>query len=176
MVNKYYERMHDMFHDVLPRNRYPFPTTCVHRMIENPEQYGFKHKQFFVVTEANFAWNLSSDIFTNTTELLRCTFFGKLAGHVTSCSIWEECSGGGVTTLCPGLGALMCWGTSGGSPHLRAVGRARDVLIGNYITNYFQAHERLPTTIPGGFNVNNYVCTNRRGGYLGLNEVAEDVI
>ena len=132
-------------------------------MIELPEKFGFRHKQFFVVTDVDVAWDLSSNIFSNTTDLLRCTFFGKLIGHVTSCSIWEECSGGGVTTLCPGLVSLLCWGTSGGAPHLRATGRQRDGLIRNYITNYFERHQRIPTSIPGGHNVNNYIRTGRGG-------------
>ncbi len=54
-----------------------------------------------MVVEAEIAWDLSSDLFTEDIGIIGGTFLGKLVEHMTSCSLYEEKSSGWVTTLCP---------------------------------------------------------------------------
>ena len=121
MVIEYLRTMYSNFGDRIAKPKIPVPTTCAWKQIEDLDEYNFKHISYFVVVDAGIAWNLSSDVFTEEISTLTGTFFGKLVEHLTSCSLYEEMSSGWVTTLCPGNGCNIAWGTSGGNKWLKKI-------------------------------------------------------
>ena len=86
------------------------PTTCAWRLIEAPEEYGFKHYSFFVITEAGISWDLLSSTMMKC-KILSGTIYGSLVEHLTSSSIWSEESSGWVTPICPGQSSILAWET-----------------------------------------------------------------
>ena len=110
-LNKYISRMKNIFSRELNTESLPIPTTCAWRLIEAPEEFGFKHYSFFIVTEAGISWDLSSG------TLMKCktlsgTFYGSLVEHLTGCFIWSEELSGWVTPICPGQSSILAWGTA----------------------------------------------------------------
>ena len=101
VMMEYLQRMYSSFCDVLVHPLIPFPTTCAWKPIEDPDEYNYKHISYFVIVDAGIAWDLSSDVFSDGISTISGTFFGKLVEHCTSCSLYQEMSSGGVTTLCP---------------------------------------------------------------------------
>ena len=76
------------------------------------------------------------------------TFFGKLASHLTSCSVWVNEEDGFVSTINHGVSALG-WGYSGGYAYQNRIGQERTAMIQNLITTYMvQNNGNLPT-LPG---------------------------
>ncbi len=55
IISDYFDRMYAMFHSSIKRPRVPLPTTCAWKVIEKPEEYGFKHMSYFVVSEAGIS-------------------------------------------------------------------------------------------------------------------------
>jgi hypothetical protein len=43
ILQEYFSRMHSIFNEILVRPIIPLPTTCAWKLIENPEQFSFKH-------------------------------------------------------------------------------------------------------------------------------------
>ena len=64
-LNKYMNNMYSTFPDVICYPIYPLPTTCVWKLIEDPDEYSYVHKSYFIVSEAGIAWDLSSHVFTD---------------------------------------------------------------------------------------------------------------
>jgi hypothetical protein len=111
--------MYSSFFDVLVSPIIPYTTTCAWKPTEDPDEYNYKHISYFVIVDAGIAWDLSSDVFSDGISTISGTFFGKLVEHCTSCSLYQEKSSGGVTTLCPGNAGNVAWGTSGGTNKLK---------------------------------------------------------
>jgi hypothetical protein len=126
-VLEYFSRMYSTFGDVLVPPINPLPTTCAWKLIEDPDQFGFNHISYFVVVEAGFAWDLSSDVFTEDIGIVGSTFLGKLVENMTSCSLYEEKSSGWVTTVCPGNACNFAWGRSSGKHLLQSRSQSRHV-------------------------------------------------
>jgi hypothetical protein len=125
LVLDYLKNMYSSFSDVLVSPIIPLPTTCAWKLIEDPDEYNYKHISYFVVVDAGIAWDLSSDVFNDEICIIGGTFLGKLVEHSTSCSLYEEKSSGWVSTLCPGNACNFAWGTSGGSNKLKMIGNTR---------------------------------------------------
>ena len=123
-LNKYMNNMYSTFKDVISPPDLVLPTSCGWKLIEDPSEYSFVHKSYFIVSEAGIAWDLSSPVLANIGEV-GGTFFGKLVEHVTSCSLYQEESSGWVTTLCPGDACNFAWGTSGGKNKLKMMAGLR---------------------------------------------------
>ena len=68
--------------------------------------------QQFVIPKGGYCWDLSSDIFIERVKQVGGTFIGGLVGHTTLQSIWEVVLDGYVTTLCPGDGYILAWGSN----------------------------------------------------------------
>jgi len=125
-LNKYMKNMYSTFKDIIIHPVIPLPTTCAWKLIEDPDEYSYMHKSYFIVSEAGISWDLSSKVFSDQdVGILGGTFLGKLVEHVTSCSLWVEKSSGWVTTLCPGNASNFAWGTSGGSNKLKRLAGRR---------------------------------------------------
>ena len=62
-VREYCQCMKRTFRDRLPGNRFPLPTTCPIVLNKQPDHFGIRLNHFFVTTETNTAWNVSSNIF-----------------------------------------------------------------------------------------------------------------
>ena len=157
-----------------PKKRIPLPTTCPWKLLECPEKSGWGLLQYFVMTEAGVAWNLSSSTFMRGVEILRATFFGCLCGHVTSAPIWINLKTGGVTTICPGPEALAAWGSSGGYAYTNAAGPRRDTLVVNLINNYMNNNAgALPRRIPG-VRISDYVNYGRNPNQVNVSAPERD--
>ena len=96
------------------KEKIPLPTTCCWKLLEQLEGNGYRHHQYFAVTEGNLAFDLSSDVYKKFDDdvLLGGTFLGSLTSHLTTCSYWEHETK--VTLRCPGLFALAAWGADRG--------------------------------------------------------------
>ncbi len=66
------------------------PTTCTWKLIEDPASFSFKHISYLIISEAEIAWDLSSNAFKGNVYILGGTFLGNLVKLATSCSLWEE--------------------------------------------------------------------------------------
>ena len=88
------------------------------------------------------------------------TFYGKLAGHLTSCSVWvcADDTEGWVTTINPGV-SVIGWGQSGGYAYQRRTGRERIVAIQNLITDYMAANNGNVPHLPG-VNIGQFIINN----------------
>jgi hypothetical protein len=127
--------MYSTFGDVLVRPIVPLLTTCAWKLIEDPDHFGFNHILYFVVVEAEIAWDLSSDVFTEDIGIVDGTFLGKQVEHVTSCSLYEEKSSGWVTTVCPGNACNFAWGRSGGKQHLQRRSQSLGMFMDDFRRN-----------------------------------------
>ena len=77
------------------------------------------------------------------------TFYGKLVGLLTSCSVWvcTDDDVGYITTINPGVSAIG-WGQSGGNAYMRRVGAARTGAIQNLVTTYMVDNNGTAPTLP----------------------------
>jgi hypothetical protein len=110
MVYEYLSRINVNFEDQFHRPTILLPTTCAWKLIDDPAPFGYRHVSFFVVADAQIAWDLSSTIFSSDIEIIGATFWEKLVKHSTSCLLWEEISSCWVTTVCPGNANQLCIG------------------------------------------------------------------
>jgi hypothetical protein len=141
VLNKYMSNMYSTFKDVISPPNIGLPTSCGWKLIEDPAEYSFVHKSYFIVSEAGIAWDLSSPVLANI-GIVGGTFFGKLVEHVTSCSLYQEESSGWVTTLSPGSACNIAWGTSGGKNKLKMVAAIRKSKIS--VSSLFQPSTNTP--------------------------------
>jgi len=172
----YFDRQFKLFEDRLSndktkksnkRYKYPLPTTCAWQLIETPEEYSFRHIQSFVVQGAGVSWDISSDVLADS-KIVSGTFYGLLVRHLTSCSLYEEISSGGVTTIMPGMAANAAWGSSGGWKYLKTTGRERQQLVLSLLERHREEHNgALPRSLPQ-VDIRNYTVTSRSGRVLGL--------
>lgn len=167
---EYYKRIHELFDDKIDRDRIPLPTTCAWEQIDIPEDFGFVHKQFFILAETGHCFDLSSAVFHNNANDfsgLACTFQGYLAGHLTSSSLWLD-PHDGVTILMPGRAGLKAWGSSGGYAYLRSTGTARQNLIVNLINTHRTNHGgAVPRRLPG-VDIRSFLVQTRRGTVINV--------
>ena len=129
--------------------RFPLPTTCCWSL-HDPDQFSrmFSHKQHFIIEEAGVSYEISSDNMLNGERQLGGTIYGKLARHLTSCSVWVNQEDGWITTINPGVSATG-WGQSGGYGYTRRVGAERRDMILNLITNYMATNNGQLPRLPG---------------------------
>ena len=160
LINEYllsidHYAMHDYFNEMrliypeYSKNRYPLPATCCWSLIDPGGISSlFVHKQHFIVTESGISFDISSDVLHHGERQLGGTFYGKLASHLTSCSVWVMPEDGWVTTINTGI-ANMGWGQNGGYAYQRKVGEDRSTSIRNLITGYMVANNGAIPNLPG---------------------------
>ena len=133
-LTNYFEEMRLCFPEY-NKKRYPLPTTCCWSL-HDPEHFSrlFSHKQHFIIEEGRVTYEISSDAMLHGERQLGGTIYGKLARHLTSCSVWVNQDDGSITTFNPGVSATG-WGQSGGYAYQKRRGRERTELISILITN-----------------------------------------
>jgi hypothetical protein len=75
VVMEYLQRMYSHFCDVLVSPLIPYTTTCAWKPTEDPDEYNYKHISYFVIVDAEIAWDLSSDVFSDGNIVLFLALF-----------------------------------------------------------------------------------------------------
>ena len=106
---QYLKRYQNVFQSEYVKLRLPLSTSC--NWLHDGWSEDWTHIQYFCVTDAGLAFDISSDMFSTSINQLSGSFYGGLFGHQTSRSIWISSDGKMATTVCPSKRFwLFAWG------------------------------------------------------------------